>query len=109
VEPLPRRALAARRDDAARMAGDPIRHRLAARRLVAGDAEGAADRAKNLVARAHRCAVRLAFHWAWKVAPWGAGNSRWRVQPAASGSHPNRPLRRPISASARANRPVAMP
>src|SRR5262249_30232096 len=112
IDALLRRALTARRDDAARTAGDPVGDLAAARRLGAGNTERAADRGEDGVARAHSnpsCMILCARQRCWKVAPAGAGKSRWRVQPPASGSQVKRPLRRPISPSRRIASPVAKP
>ena len=43
------------------------------------------------VARARHCVLTLRFHCAWKVCTSGAGKSRCRVQPPASGSQRKRP------------------
>ena len=119
--------LPARRHDARRMTGKARRHRRPAWRLGARDAKRAADGCQNEIARCHargsaapasrpllpgrarpaRSADR--FHWAWKVAPWGAGKSRCRVQPEASGNREKRPRPRAASARSRAAIVVARP
>ena len=42
---------------------------------------------------------RLRRHCCWKVAPWGAGKSRWSVQPRPMGSFAIRPLPMAIALS----------
>ena len=96
---LRRRQLPARRDDAARMLREPLRDGGAARRLVAGDAERAADRGEDGVARAH-CASHPPLPLRLEGLPSGAGKSRCRVQPPASGSQRKRPRACPSRPSA---------
>ena len=119
--PLGEGELAAGRHHAWPRRGDARRHAVTPWRFAAGDAERAADGAEHRVAgapvgggaalaAAHAARPgwpRFAFHWLWKVPPWGAGMSRKSVQPLAKGSDAKRPFDPPARWSARMASAVA--
>ena len=110
IDLLGQRDLRARRHRPARRLGK-TRFHARARRVVPiplPALERAPDGPEDLVAaRAHaRRPRRRAAQRDWKVRPWGAGKSRARVQPPASGSDRNRPLRPAQAARMRIFRPA---
>src|SRR5207244_11561745 len=101
------RRLPALRHHTGRMLAQTIGDGFPAPRLAPRHAERAPDRGEHRVAHSHGFFRR--FHCDWKVAPCGAGKSRSRVHPEASGSRRKRPENAPSKASARMPIAIAKP